>query len=116
MQTLYIVAKKLKRSIIILNKDFSGVCILDNIANQNNKLKVYTGNNKFIKCTPEMIHNILLLYTKNLEAIVRTERLVTTQLANYSDIKLTDLNIMIYESLEKLRYYDIAKSYYKFNL
>ncbi|KRM69728.1 hypothetical protein FD06_GL000901 [Apilactobacillus ozensis DSM 23829 = JCM 17196] len=89
---------------------------MENIVNQNAKLKVYTSNDKFIKCTPEMIHNILLLYTKNLEAIVRTERLVTVQLANYSSIKLNDLNVMIYESLEKLRYHDVAENYYRLNL
>ncbi|MCK8607079.1 hypothetical protein [Apilactobacillus ozensis] len=89
---------------------------MENIVNQNAKLKVYTSNDKFINCTPEMIHNILLLYTKNLEAIVRTERLVTVQLANYSSIKLNDLNVMIYESLEKLRYHDVAENYYRLNL
>ncbi|WP_252898217.1 hypothetical protein [Apilactobacillus ozensis] len=47
---------------------------------------------------------------------MRTERLVTVQLANYSSIKLNDLNVMIYESLEKLRYHDVAENYYRLNL
>ncbi|WP_105956575.1 hypothetical protein [Apilactobacillus quenuiae] len=76
------------------------------------KLDIQLNDGKIIEFMPDMIHNALLSLTNNQEIVYRTERLILVQLASYNLIKLHELRMIIYRTLDQLRYHKIASKYY----
>ncbi len=80
------------------------------------KLNVQLSDGQIIEFMPEMVHSDLLALTSNQEIINRTERLILVQLSSYTIIKLHELQMIIYKTLDKLRYHKIASKYYNTEL
>ena len=66
------------------------------------KLNVQLSDGQIIEFMPEMVHSDLLALTSNQEIINRTERLILVQLSSYTIIKLHELQMIIYKTLDKL--------------
>lgn len=79
-------------------------------------LNVQLSDGQIIEFMPEMVHSDLLALTSNQEIINRTERLILVQLSSYTIIKLHELQMIIYKTLDKLRYHKIASKYYNAEL
>lgn len=80
------------------------------------KLDIQLNDGKMIKFAPEMVRSDLLALTKNQEVIHRAEMLILVQLSSYTVIKLHELQMIIYKTLDQLRYHKIASKYYNAEL
>lgn len=110
--SLYIVAKNTKSCKIILN----GRRLMALMENKAYKLNIQLSDGKIIEFMPEMVHSDLSALTNNQEIIQRTERLILVQLSSYTIIKLRELQMIIYKTLNQLRYHQIASQYYNAEL
>ncbi|CAI2620665.1 hypothetical protein [Apilactobacillus apinorum] len=84
--------------------------------NKAYKLNIQLSDGKIIEFMPEMVHSDLSALTNNQEIIQRTERLILVQLSSYTIIKLRELQMIIYKTLNQLRYHQIASQYYNAEL
>lgn len=80
------------------------------------KLNIQLNDGQIIEFMPEMVHSDLSALTSNQEIIHRTERLILVQLSSYTIIKLHELQMIIYKTLNQLRYHQIASQYYNAEL
>ncbi|UQS84542.1 hypothetical protein MOO46_04635 [Apilactobacillus apisilvae] len=75
-------------------------------------LDIKLNSGKIITFLPNMLHDDLLSLTDNQEIVYRTERLILVQLSSYKIIKIHELRMIIYRTLDQLRYHKIASKYY----